>query len=43
MELEFFYYVECNEDMVNITLQRLQESVLVLAIALFKAVIRDKL
>ena len=43
MELEFFCSIECNEDMIYATLQRLQESVLVLMIALFKPVIGDKL
>jgi hypothetical protein len=41
--MEIFCSMECNEDMIYTTLQRLQESVLVLAIALLKVVIRDKL
>ncbi len=35
--------MECNEDMDYTTLQCLQESVLVIAIALLKPVIHDKL
>ncbi len=35
--------MECNEDMDYTTLQCLQESVLVIAIALLKPIIRDKL